>query len=164
MLGPEAQAEAKKRRILLVHDRYSRGVWEPATAGSQQSKRVGGLHGFPLALLVGAVGLEDLGPALALAGILALTVVLGALAVALALAAVDAEATSLHGLGHGRADYGCARNEQNRSRHGHSSTRLLVELHFPLLCMSSRHPWRRATKRAIALNPGGFASLLIKAP
>jgi hypothetical protein len=68
-----------------------------------------------------------------LQAVLALAVILGALAVALALAAIDAETAPLHRLGHGRADQGCARNEQNRCRHGHFSTRLLVQLHIPLL-------------------------------
>ena len=63
-----------------------------------------GLDRPPLAAGVGAFGLEHLEPAVAFAVILALAVVLGGLAVALALTAIHTEAPALEGLGIGRGD------------------------------------------------------------
>jgi hypothetical protein len=62
------------------------------------------LDRLPLAAGVLAFGLEHLEPALALAPVLALAVILGGLAIALAFAAVDAEATALECLGVGTRD------------------------------------------------------------
>ena len=63
-----------------------------------------GLDRLPLAAGVGAFGLQHLEPAVAFAVILALAVILGRLAVALALAAIHTEAAALEGLGIGRGD------------------------------------------------------------
>ena len=60
-----------------------------------------GLDRLPLAAGGGAFGLEHLEPAVAFAVILALAVILGGLAIALALAAIDAKAAALEGLGIG---------------------------------------------------------------
>jgi hypothetical protein len=63
-----------------------------------------GLDGLPLAARVGAFVLEHLEPAVAFVVILALAVVLGGLAIALALASIDAKAATLEGLGIGGGD------------------------------------------------------------
>src|SRR3989337_2678408 len=105
---------------------------------------------FELAALGLAIVLEHLDPALALAGILAFAIVLGALTGALAGTTVDAETASFKLYGRHTADQD-PRNEQSRRGHGNVGARLAIELHIPLLCMSSRHSWREAAKRAIAL-------------
>src|SRR4029079_399616 len=95
-----------------------------------------GLDGLPLAAGVGAFGLEHLEPAVAFAVILALAVVLGGLAIALALAAIHTEAAALEGLGIGRGDERRPGNDQRGGGHGHLSTGFLGELHSssPLAC------------------------------
>jgi hypothetical protein len=112
---------------------FPMGEWEPASTGSQQSKQAEKLDGFPLALLVGAVSLKHLEPTLALARIFALAVILRALAIALALASIDAEAAAFHRLGSGGTDQGGTGDEQRCGRHGNLSTGFPIELHFGFL-------------------------------
>src|SRR5579885_405874 len=76
-------------------------------AGSLVISLARDLGSFPLAAGGRALRLQHRKPALALAGILALAIVLSALAIALALAAVDAEAAALDFLRHGGADQSC---------------------------------------------------------
>src|SRR5262245_42055037 len=111
-----------------------------------------------------ALVLEHLDPALPLTSVLALAVVLRALASTLAGATVDAEAASRNRIGIGSRNQRCARDNEGRGSHGDLRAGLFIELHFPLLCMSSRHSWRRAANRAIALNSAKLPSLLFKAP
>src|SRR5262245_57704307 len=111
-----------------------------------------------------ALVLEHLDPALPLASVLALAVVLRALTSSLAGAAVDAEAASRNRLGIGGRNQRRAGDNESRCGHGDLRAGFSIELHFPLLCMSSRHSWRRAANRAIALNSAKLPSLLFKAP
>ena len=64
---------------------------------------------------------------------MALAVILGTLARALALTAVNAEAAALHGLGVRSADQGGAANDERGYGHGNASTRFLAKFHLPLL-------------------------------
>ena len=86
-----------------------------------------GLDGLPLAARVGAFVLEHLEPAVAFA-VIPLAVVLGGLAIALALASIDAKAATLEGLGIGGGDERRPGNDQRGGGHGHFSTGFLGEL------------------------------------
>ena len=92
-----------------------------------------GLDRLPLAAGVGAFGLQHLEPAVAFAVILALAVILGRLAVALALAAIHTEAAALEGLGVSRGDERRAGNDQGGGGHGDLSPDFLVSFILPLL-------------------------------
>src|SRR5262245_13462503 len=77
-----------------------------------------------------ALVLEHLDPALPLACVLALAVVLGALASALAGAAVDAEAASRDRLGIGGRNQRRAGDNESRCGHGDLRAGFSIELHF----------------------------------
>src|SRR5512143_2392386 len=92
-----------------------------------------GLDRLPLATGVGAFGLQHVEPAVAFAVVLALAVILGRLAIALALTAIHTEAAALERLGVGRGDERRAGNDQGGGGHGDLSTGFFRELHLPLL-------------------------------